>query len=149
MPKLEATNPLYHQTILGCQSYRKDSWSSTTIPRHILIADDEHIIADSLALIFSMCGFQSTAVYSGEEAVEAAEILKPDCLISDVIMGEMNGLDAALRIRKICPGCKIILLSGTITAHEVLDDALLAENSLEFHSKPVHPEFLLNRIRDL
>jgi CheY-like chemotaxis protein len=122
---------------------------SGNMSRQILIVDDEHVIADSLALIFSRCGFQSTAVYSGEEAVEAAEILNPDWLISDVIMGDMNGLDAALRIRRICPGCKIILLSGTMAANEVLNSAPAEGSSFEFHSKPVHPEFLLNRVRNM
>ncbi len=122
---------------------------STDMTRHILIADDEHLVADSLAQIFSLCGYQSTAVYSGEDAVKVAEILNPDLLISDVIMGEMDGLDAALRIRRMCPQCRIILLSGTLAADQVLNRTVLEQDSVEFHSKPVHPEFLLDRVRSM
>ena len=45
---------------------------SSVFPR-VLIADDERVIADSLALILQHNGFTTRAVYSGEKAVEAAE----------------------------------------------------------------------------
>jgi len=41
-------------------------------------------------------------VYSGEKAVETAKTLKPDMLIADVIMTDINGIDAAIKIRGCC-----------------------------------------------
>ena len=49
----------------------------------VLVADDERVIADTLAIILNQSGFDATAVYNGEKAVEAARTLKPDMLISD------------------------------------------------------------------
>ncbi len=78
----------------------------------VLVADDERVIADTLAIILNQSGFDATAVYSGEKAVEMAIALKPDMVISDVIMTDMNGIDAAIRIRAILPSCKILLFPG-------------------------------------
>lgn len=68
----------------------------------ILIVDDEKVIADTLALILNAIGYESKAVYSGEAALETAERFKPDILISDVIMGGINGVDVAVLISKKC-----------------------------------------------
>src|ERR1035437_5471062 len=78
----------------------------------VLIVDDECVIADSLALILNQNGFDATAVYSGEAAVETAVTFNPDVLISDVVMGEMNGIELALRVSVLLPGCRVILISG-------------------------------------
>ena len=69
----------------------------------VLVADDERVIADTLAIILNQSGFEATAVYNGEKAVEAARIIRPDMLISDVIMTDMNGIDAAITIRGMLP----------------------------------------------
>ncbi|MFZ0691465.1 MAG: response regulator, partial [Acidobacteriaceae bacterium] len=69
----------------------------------VLVADDERVIADTLAIILNQAGFDATAVYSGEKAVEMAQILRPDMLISDVIMTDLNGIDAAIQIRALLP----------------------------------------------
>ena len=57
----------------------------------VLVADDERVIADTLAMILNQSGFEARAVYSGERALEIALEFKPDMLISDVIMSGMNG----------------------------------------------------------
>ena len=79
----------------------------------VLVADDERVIADTLAIILNQSGFEATAVYNGEKAVEAARTLRPDMLISDVIMTDMNGIDAAITIRTMMvDGSTAYLQSG-------------------------------------
>jgi CheY-like chemotaxis protein len=75
----------------------------------VLVADDERVIADTLAMILNQSGFEARAVYSGEKAVELAPVFEPDMLISDVIMAGLNGIDAAIRVRSLLPGIKILL----------------------------------------
>ena len=89
----------------------------------VLVADDERVIADTLSIILNQSGFEATAVYSGEKAVETAKTLKPDMLISDVIMTDMNGIDAAIKIRGMLPTCKILLFSGQAATADLLDRA--------------------------
>ena len=50
----------------------------------VLVADDELIIANTLAIILNQSGFETRTVYSGEEAIVMARSFQPDLLISDV-----------------------------------------------------------------
>ena len=52
----------------------------------VLVADDEQVIANTLAIILNQAGFEARAVYSGEKAIDALDTFHPDMLISDVIM---------------------------------------------------------------
>src|ERR1700689_1431749 len=83
----------------------------TPKPR-VLVADDEQVIANTLAIILNQAGFEARAVYSGEKAIEALDTFKPDMLISDVIMTGMTGIEAAIQTRAKLPNCKVLLFSG-------------------------------------
>jgi CheY-like chemotaxis protein len=113
----------------------------------VLVADDERVIADTLSIILNQSGFEATAVYSGEKAVETAKTLQPDMLISDVIMTDMNGIDAAIKIRGMLPQCKILLFSGQAATADLLDRARVQGHEFEILAKPVHPQDLLARLR--
>jgi CheY-like chemotaxis protein len=94
---------------------------TTTSKPKVLVADDEPVIADTLAMILNQSGFEARAVYSGEKAIELAESFQPEMLISDVIMGGVNGIDAAIRMRALLPGIKILLFSGQAATADLLE----------------------------
>ena len=118
-------------------------------PRHVLILDDEQVIANTLALILNRSGYQARAVYTAEDAIESARQVSPDVLISDVIMRGMTGLDAAIRISKIVPTCRIILFSGQGTTADLLEEAEATGHHFELLTKPVHPRALIQRLSEL
>jgi len=113
----------------------------------VLIADDEHVIADTLAMILNQSGFEARSVYSGEKAVEMIPVFEPDMLITDVIMADLNGIDAAIRIRAMRPNIKILLFSGQAATADLLDKARTQGYEFEILAKPVHPQDLLNKLR--
>jgi len=113
----------------------------------VLIADDERVIADTLAMILNQSGFQARVAYTGEQAVELAAEFAPEMLISDVIMGGLNGIDAAIRIREILPAIKILLFSGQAATADLLEKARTQGYEFEILAKPVHPQDLLARLR--
>jgi CheY-like chemotaxis protein len=113
----------------------------------VLVADDERVIADTLAMILNQSGFEARAVYSGERALEEAPVFKPNMLISDVIMADLNGIDAAIRIREILPAIKILLFSGQAATADLLEKARAEGYEFEILAKPVHPQDLLSRLR--
>ena len=114
----------------------------------VLVVDDEQLIADTLALILNRSGFEARAAYSGEKAIDAAQALQPEILISDVVMFGMTGIDAAIQISNMVPGCRVILLSGQAATADLLRDA--ADQGFEFEivAKPVHPQVLLDVLRN-
>lgn len=113
----------------------------------VLVADDERVIADTLAMILNQSGFDARAVYSGERALELAPEFLPDMLISDVIMAGLNGIDAAIRVRALLPGIKILLFSGQAATADLLEKARQKGYEFEILAKPVHPQDLLNKLR--
>ena len=113
----------------------------------VLVVDDEQVIADTLAKILDMNGYDASAVYTGSAAVESAKTLQPDLIISDVIMPDMNGIEAAINIRGFLPGCKILLFSGQAATADLLENARAQGHEFEILAKPVHPSDLLAKLR--
>lgn len=111
------------------------------------MVDDERVIADTLAIILNQHGFEAAAVYTGTAAVERAKVVRPDLVISDVIMPDMNGIEAAIHIRKFLPGCKILLFSGQAATADLLESARAQGHEFEILAKPVHPQDLLAKLK--
>ncbi len=113
----------------------------------VLVVDDEQVIADTLAKILDLNGYDASAVYTGTAAVESARSLKPDLVISDVIMPDMNGIEAAISIRGFLPACKILLFSGQAATADLLENARAQGHEFEILAKPVHPSDLLAKLK--
>ena len=113
----------------------------------VLVVDDERVIADTLAIILNQAGYNASAVYSGTAAVEEAKSIKPNLVISDVIMPDMNGIDAAIKIRASVPSCKILLFSGQAATADLLENARQHGHEFEILAKPVHPQDLLAKLK--
>ena len=116
--------------------------------RKVLVVDDERVIADTLAIILNKSGFDASAVYSGTGAVDSARAVAPDLIISDVVMDDMNGIEAAIEIRKFLPECKILLFSGQAATADLWEKARAKGHEFEILAKPVHPQDLLARIKE-
>ncbi len=113
----------------------------------VLVVDDERVIADTLAIILNQHGYDASAVYTGTAAVERARSVRPDLIISDVIMPDMNGIEAAIHIRRFLPECKILLFSGQAATADLLENARARGHEFEILAKPVHPQDLLTKLR--
>ncbi len=113
----------------------------------VLVIDDEQVIADTLAKILDLNGYDASAVYTGTAAVESAQALAPDLVISDVIMPDMNGIEVAIKIRSFLPECKILLFSGQAATADLLENARARGHEFEILAKPVHPSDLLAKLK--
>jgi CheY-like chemotaxis protein len=112
----------------------------------ILVVDDERAIASTLASIFQSQSYETATAYSGEEAVQVACSFHPDFIVSDVMMGAMNGIDAAMAILHTLPQCKVLFISGNAAYRDLLGDARARGFDFEILQKPVSPRELLARI---
>ncbi len=79
----------------------------------ILIVDDHDLMRRGIkALLQSHAGWEVVGeAHTGREAVTKAEELKPDVAILDISMPDLNGIEAARRIRKSAPNTEVLILS--------------------------------------
>jgi two-component system invasion response regulator UvrY len=87
----------------------------------ILVVDDHGIVREGLTALLErdhsmrVIGFATT----GEEAVIAARRLRPDVIIMDLVLPDLNGIDATQRILRDAPDARILALSACHTADHV------------------------------
>ena len=81
----------------------------------VLLADDEEEIRTgiSLKIDWSALGFSLVGeAGNGEEALELAEQLRPDVVLTDIKMPFMDGLELCRRLRQSLPGARLVVFSG-------------------------------------
>jgi len=114
---------------------------------HILVIDDDTAVANTVAMVLNMDGFEATVAYSGETGVELARNREFDFLVTGVVMPRMNGIEAAIEVLKLLPKCKVLLVSGNNDSNALLQDALSRGYKFEILAKPVHPLVLFQTLR--
>lgn len=128
-------------------AHKADEGDSTKAT-HVLVVDDEMIIAESLADILRLEGFQAVAVSSGAAAVQWAQEFEVDTVICDIAMPVMDGFEVTRQIREVRPECRIILFSGHVAVHTMLASARAGGLEFEFLSKPTKPEVIISMLRN-
>jgi CheY-like chemotaxis protein len=114
----------------------------------VLVVDDEPLIADTIAAILVEHGFFSQAAYGAEEAIRIAENLRPDIVLTDVMMPKMSGIQMAIEIKTALPETRIVLLSGQAATAEMVRHAAADGHEFELLAKPIHPEELITKLKE-
>jgi DNA-binding response OmpR family regulator len=117
---------------------------NSSLPRSILIVDDDELLRHSLAYSLEQAGYQIQMAATAEAAIEIIEMSPPSLVLLDIGLPNMNGLDAIRRIRDICP---VIFVSGR---QRQLDEVLSLELGAEdYIRKPFDTDVLLARVRNV
>jgi CheY-like chemotaxis protein len=135
--------------ISGSSTDSADIVRDASAKQRVLVVDDERLIAQSLRDILLRAGFDTVFALSGTEAIELAEQICPDIVISDVIMPDLDGVQTAIRIRRACPDARILLFSGQAATSDILERARAEGHDFELLPKPIHPARLLAAVRKL
>jgi DNA-binding NarL/FixJ family response regulator len=92
-------------------------------PIRILVADDHPLMRRGIkSLIGSHAAWEICGeAHTGREAVTKADELRPDIIILDISMPDLNGVDAAKRIRRVLPETEILMLSVHYSDQLILD----------------------------
>ena len=111
----------------------------------VLLADDLYFMRMVQKEVLESKGFQIVGEAStGTEAVAQYEELRPDIVVLDITMPEMNGLEAMKRILSFDPDARIIICSA-IGQQNLIVDAINA-GIKDFIVKPFKPERLISAI---
>jgi DNA-binding NarL/FixJ family response regulator len=114
----------------------------------VLIVDDHEMVREAFAALLELEGFAIVGqAADGREAIRLAAELSPDVLILDLIMPELNGIDAARAVLKRDPGMKIILVTQYADREYVLEALTMGVRGYVLKSQA--PPDLLQAIREV
>ncbi|MBT5232418.1 MAG: response regulator transcription factor [Flavobacteriaceae bacterium] len=118
------------------------------IPK-ILIVDDDPDIIEILRYNLSLAGYEVKAASNGKEAIKKAKIFIPEIILLDVMMPEMDGIEACRLIREISSlnNSRIIFLSARNEDYTQL--SAFDAGADDYISKPVKPKILLKKISSI
>ena len=113
----------------------------------VLVVDDERLITDTICAILNENGFHASGAYSGEEALEAAIELRPQLVLTDVMMPRMSGVELGIKLRSLYPETTVILLSGQAATSAMIQRAEEDGHRFVLIPKPIHPIELIARLK--
>jgi CheY-like chemotaxis protein len=79
----------------------------------LLVVDDYPDVADSFAMLLSMWGHEVHTFHGGREALEAATRLRPDVVLADILLPDMDGYELARWMVKLPDLCETTLVAVT------------------------------------
>jgi len=115
----------------------------------ILVVDDNHDSALSLAMVLTMMGHETRTAHDGQDALAAAEEFHPEVVLLDIGLPKMNGYEVAQHIRQQAWGTDMFLIAVTGWG-QAEDRARSTEVGLNMHMvKPVEPSAIQAVLADL
>jgi DNA-binding NarL/FixJ family response regulator len=118
-PKKVNPNPMFSPEVPSADKYR------SVTPVRVLVVDDyepfRRFVCSTIEKQPHLQVIGESA--DGLEAVQKAVELHPELIVLDIGLPRLNGIEAARRIRKLCPECKILFLSQESSA-DVVEEAL-------------------------
>jgi two-component system KDP operon response regulator KdpE len=110
----------------------------------VLVADDEPRITKLVSIALSEEGFRVVTATGGEDALAKAEEIRPDIVLLDIVMPDLDGIEVMRQLREQRPVPVILLTAKGATADKAKGLDLGAD---DYIAKPFHPDELAARVR--
>ncbi len=116
-------------------------------PVRLLVVDDEPNLTDLLSMALRYEGWEVRAAGDGSAAVRAARDLRPDAVVLDMMLPDMDGLEVLRRLRAEDSGVPVLFL----TARDAVEDRVagLTAGGDDYVTKPFSLEEVVARLRGL
>ncbi len=115
----------------------------------ILLADDEPDVLEFLTFNLQKEGYEVYTANNGKEAIKIARKISPNLIVLDVMMPEMDGIEACRELRAM-PECKnALIIFLTARTEDYSQIAGLDSGADDYVSKPIKPRVLISRIKAL
>ncbi|EKD38336.1 MAG: Response regulator receiver protein [uncultured bacterium] len=108
----------------------------------ILVVDDDRRMVKTICDILKVKGFEPIEAYSGEEAVAKVKEKEPDCVLMDIKMPGIDGVEALHLIKTACPGLPVVLMSAFATPEQV--EEAEEQGAYTVLTKPINIQILLS-----
>ena len=115
----------------------------------ILLVDDEQDILEIVGYNLSQEGYKIVTATNGKEAIIAAKKERPHLIIMDVMMPEMDGMEACENIRKIPELNEVIITFLTARNEDYSQVAGFDAGADDYISKPIKPKLLVSKVKAL
>ncbi len=116
----------------------------------ILVVDDEHLIAETVSIIFRRHGFEVSTAYSAIDALALARQSQPDLVLCDINMPGRDGVDLMEDLGREIPSCPILVLTGHYGNYgRITDCAVTYSQRVRILAKPCPPLDLLREADSL
>lgn len=112
-----------------------------TVERIVYVVDDDEGVRDSLSLLLQMHGYRVVPFSSGTEFVAALEELEPGCVILDIHMPGLSGLEVQQHLREIASPFPVIVMTGQGDIGMAV--AVMKSGASDFIEKPYSNEQLI------
>ena len=113
----------------------------------ILLVDDEEDILEFLSYNLIKDGFEILTANNGAKGLALAKKHKPDLVILDVMMPEMDGVDVCQRIRELPELDETLVLFLSARAEDYSELAGFSAGADDYITKPIKPKLLISRVR--
>jgi PAS domain S-box-containing protein len=124
------------------QAPRAHDAGARSVRRKVLIADDNQDAAASLGMLLHVMGHETRLAHDGLEALEAAEVFRPDIVLLDIGMPQLNGYETARRLRARPWAASTVLIALTGWGQEA-DRRRARDAGFHHHVvKPLDPDVL-------
>ncbi|HUR23820.1 MAG TPA: EAL domain-containing protein [Acidimicrobiales bacterium] len=116
-------------------------------PDRVLVVDDSPEVRQLAQMTLAAAGFEVNEASDGARALEAVQNLLPDCVLLDVSMPGMSGMDVcrALRSDPSTAGCTIVMLTSNAEAADKVE--AFSYGADDYMVKPFSPRDLVSRLR--
>jgi two-component system alkaline phosphatase synthesis response regulator PhoP len=115
----------------------------------ILLVDDEPDILEIVGYNLEQAGYNVTKAENGKEAVKLAIKVKPHLIIMDVMMPEMDGMEACEKIREIPELKDTIITFLTARSEDYSQVAGFEVGADDYIAKPIKPKLLVSKVKGL
>lgn len=115
----------------------------------ILVVDDEQDILEFISYNLQKEGFQVHTALNGKEALKLADTLKPDLMLLDIMMPEMDGVELCRQLRSFKRFDHTVIAFLTARSEDFTQIAALDVGGDDFINKPIRPRVLISRIKAL
>lgn len=112
----------------------------------LLVVDDEPEICDFLKTFFEDRDFDVHTAQSGEAAIREAEIFRPQVMLLDIKMGNVDGLSVLKKMKENFPRTKVIMVTALETTDKIEEAMRLGADN--YITKPLSLEYLENDVRE-